>query len=203
MNFSNKLFNYIFLIGTLFLHLSMARTPKSIVSRNAGVVKDRLQGKGYKLEPKQFQFVLSKGQIVRFVIKAPAYISKTAIGIADDGTVKKMKILIFKMNSKDDKEATLLDGLYDTEDYFLYEILEKAYYYLIEIRLIEAAKTESGSLVELFHGFSIPEKQVIKPFDYHTDEREKPTGKMQPPCAYPERHGNCTGGEEGYIHRLE
>jgi hypothetical protein len=198
------LLSLLIVIGSSLAFFFFARAPKTILNSNTQKTRTQFGKKKYVLSNKQFQFLLKKGEIVRFVITPPYYGIKTAIGIASDGTAEKMKILVYKLSNKQDQEGDLIDATMDKEDYVFWELESKAHYFMIEIRMLASSGGDLGSYVELIHGFQEPEKQGKETeFIYHTKEWEKPTGRQAPPCSAPERHFLCTPSEPGYVHTLD
>jgi len=184
--------------------LFFATSPKTNLVSNSEKTRSLFLKKNYVLSNKQFQFLLKNGEKVRFVITPPYFGIKTAIGITSDGTAQKMKILVYKLNDRQDQEGELIDGSMDKEDFIFWELESKANFYMIEIQMLSSKGGELGSYVELIHGFLEPQKQPKEQeFIYHTKEWEKPTGIQAPPCLAPERHFLCTPSEPGYIHRIE
>lgn len=195
---------YFVLILTGLSFFSFAKPPKTLLNANSEKTRSQFKNNQYILSNKQFQFLLKRTEKVRFVITPPYYGIKTAIGITSDGSAEKMKILVYKLTSKQDQEGDLIDATMDKEDYVFWELESKAHFYMIEIQMISSTGGELGSYVELIHGFQEPQKQGKETqFIYHTKEWEKPTGRMAPPCSAPESHFLCTPGEPGYVHRLE
>lgn len=196
------MFKLYFLISLLFL--GFARAPKDLLTSNSKKTKSNFQKNGYIVADKQFQFLLRKGEKVRFIITPPHYGVRTAIGVATDGSAEKIKVLVYKLTSKRDQEGELIDATMDKEEYHFWELEQRAYYFMVEIQMLASSGGEYGSYVELVHGFKdIPKENPAADFRYHTNEGEKPTGELAPPCLAPERHFSCTPNEKGYIRRLE
>ncbi len=175
-----------------------------MLNSNSKKTKSRFKANGYAVADKQFQFLLRKGEKVRFIVTPPYYSVKTSIGVATDGSAEKIKVLVYKLNNKQDQEGELINATMDKEEYHFWELEQKAYYFMIEIQMLASSGGEYGSYVELVHGFKeMPKEKLQQDFIYHTNEGEKPTGELAPPCLAPERHFSCTPNEKGFIQRLE
>lgn len=187
-----------------FLFLGFAKSPKDLLSSNSKKIRSNFQKNGYAIADKQFQFLLRQGEKVRFIITPPHYGMKTAIGVATDGSAEKIKVLVYKLTNKHDQTGELINATMNKEEYHFWELEQRAHYFMVEIQMLASSGGEYGSYIELVHGFmGIPKENSSQDFRYHTNEGEKPTGELAPPCLAPERHFSCTPNEKGFIHRLE
>lgn len=194
-------FSFLTILG---LFINMASTPKNFLNENTKRNKESFITKGYKLSSKQFQFLLKSKGKVRFIVTPPYYRVQTALGVSTDGTVDKIKVLVYRLNDKNDEKGELLEATMDKEEYRFWELDDRARHFMIEIIMLESRGGSDGSYVELLHGFKeLPDEIQESDFKYHTDEGEKPTGKQVPPCLPQNQYGSCSGGPEGMIHRLE
>jgi hypothetical protein len=192
------------IICLALLFLGMAKTPKNYLSENTKKNKELFGANSYKISSKQFQFLLKNKNKVRFIITPPYYRVNTAIGVSTDGTVDKIKVLVYRLNDKKDEKGELLEATMDKEEYKFWELEDRANHFMVEIIMVESKGGVEGSYVELLHGFKeLPEQIKESEFKYHTDEGEKPTGKQIPPCLPQNYLGSCTAGPEGAIYRLE
>ncbi len=192
------------ILSIVLFCLGMATTPKNYLSENTKKNKELFGANAYKISSKQFQFLLKNKNKVRFIITPPYYRVNTAIGVSTDGTVEKIKVLVYRLNDKKDEKGELLEATMDKEEYKFWELEDRANHFMIEIIMVESKGGVDGSYVELLHGFKeLPEDVKESEFKYHTDEGEKPTGKQIPPCLPQNNSGSCTAGPEGAIYRLE
>lgn len=188
----------------IIILFGFASPPRDLLNSNSKRTRAVFKANGYSVAEKQFQFLLKNSEKVRFIITPPHYGVRTAIGVATDGSAEKIKVLIYKLNNKQDQDGELINATMDKEEYRFWELEHRASYFMIEIQMLVSSGGEYGSYVELVHGFKdIPKENPVSDFRYHTNEGEKPTGELAPPCLMPERHFSCTPNEKGYIHRIE
>ncbi|MCB1140934.1 MAG: hypothetical protein H7A24_06720 [Leptospiraceae bacterium] len=180
--------------------------PRLTINENRDQLISKLKKEGYVLEPKsRIRFKISPGESVRYIITPPFYLSGTAIGIAGDDSVQKMKVLAYTLDSRDDNSGTLFFGEDISNSYFFTTLSKRAYFYMIEITLIESQDKLPAS-IDFLYGFKTiqlsKEDPDLKEVYYdHSDEsnlfkdptrmpREKPipsdTGRN--PC-YSVDHG--------------
>jgi hypothetical protein len=152
------------------------------------LIKD-LKKKGFLLEPKsQIRFKLKPGEAVRYIVTPPFYLAKTAVGVAVEDKIQKIKILTYTLSSKDDLQGTLVDGREITKSSFLFTLEENAYFYMIEITVLESLDNDYGS-VDFLYGFKtqqlIKESSLQREFYYnHSDEEgvyKDPNAKNKTP----------------------
>jgi hypothetical protein len=76
--------------------LSMAVFPGRGLAANVSRVTSQLKARHYTVEGgRRFHIGLKKNESVRYIVTAPVYLSKTAIGIATDENVKKVRVVLF------------------------------------------------------------------------------------------------------------
>ncbi|MCB1176563.1 MAG: hypothetical protein KDK36_03185 [Leptospiraceae bacterium] len=204
MKILKKLLSYLILFSLLFVFFGMASSPKSILKESSKKNKELFSENGYKISSKKFQFILKNKGKVRFIITPSYYRVRTAIGISTDGTAEKIKVLVYRLNEKEDQKGELLEASMEKEEYHFWELEDRAHHFMIEIIMLDSRGGEFGSNVELVHGYKDPPEDLKDPdFKYHTDEGEKPTGKQEPPCIPQNRYGSCSPEQEGIIYRLD
>lgn len=169
--------NLIFIsVLILSLFLSMAVVPGKGLSVNVNKVIAQLKDKNYTVEAgRRFHIGLKKNQSVKYVVTAPVYLSKTAIGIAADENVKKLRIVIFKQLNKESDEVSIFGEDIDSPAY-IKEISEKSYHYVVELTLLDSASEDNYSSVNIIVAYApmpLRTAQDIKDFYYdHTGEVE-------------------------------
>ncbi|MCX7998561.1 MAG: hypothetical protein N3A69_06345 [Leptospiraceae bacterium] len=116
---------YLFILS-LF---GFATPPKDLLNSNSKKTRATFKANQYSIAEKQFQFLLKNGEKVRFIITPPHYGVKTAIGVASDGSAEKIKVLVYKLNNKQDQEGELINATMDKEEYRFWELEQRAYYF--------------------------------------------------------------------------
>ena len=78
--------------------------PKRGMSYNVAKVSTQLKDKNYTVEVgRRFHIGLQKNESVKYVITVPVLLSNTAIGIAADENVKKLRVVIYTQLNSDSK----------------------------------------------------------------------------------------------------
>lgn len=162
------------LIGTF--NLSMAVLPNRSLATNVNRVTNRLKDMNYTIEGgRRFHIGLKKNESVRYVITAPIYLSKTAIGIATDENVKKVRMVLFSQMSPDAKEHAIEGDEIESPTY-IKEIADKSYHYIVEVTLLDSKVEREYSSVDVLVAFApmqLATKEEIKDFYYdHVGEVE-------------------------------
>jgi hypothetical protein len=150
--------------------------PRRGLSANVSKVTSQLKDKNYTIEgSKRFHIGLKKNESVRYVVTVPVYLSKTAIGIATDENVKKVKIVLFTQLNKESKERSFFGEEIESGTY-INEISEKSYHYVVELTLLDSTSNAEYSSVDLLVAHApipITTVQEVKDFYYdHTGEVE-------------------------------
>lgn len=156
--------------------LSNGVFPGRGLSSNVSRVISRLKDMHYTVEGgRRFHIGLKKNESVRYVITVPVYLSKTAIGIATDENVKKVRMVLFSQLNEESRERAF-DGEEIESRYYIKEISDKSYHYIVEITLLESSADNEYSSVDLLVAFApltLRTAEDIKDFYYdHAGERE-------------------------------
>lgn len=183
--------------------------------RGVSGILSEMKSKGYMPGPKsQFHVKLKQGESVRYIITVPFYLSETAVGIMGESTVQKMKVLIYTLSGRDDIKGRLILGDEVSSNFYIKEIKEKSYYYMVEITL-EEGRSQDYISIDLVYGFKASalakEDPVTKEVYYeHSDERiifsspkkrdtPTPSDTGRNPCTTFDMGRNCippSGGAE-------
>ena len=156
--------------------LSNAVFPGRSLAANVNRVTSQLKDKHYTVEGgRRFHIGLKKNESVRYVITVPVYLSKTAIGIATDENVNKVRMVLFTQLNEESREHAV-DGEEIESRAYIKDISDKSYHYVVEITLLDSATANEYSSVDLLVAFApMPLKtaEELKDFYYdHTDEKE-------------------------------
>jgi hypothetical protein len=156
-----------------------------VLTENISIVKKELQRRKYYLTPKKYHFRLLNKQTVQFILVKQGRMFSTGIGVAADDKSKGYKIAIYELyDVKDYASKELLEKFSVTEKIFLREIQDTSNFYLIEM----ATDHPEGSVVELLHGFSAIQLNVIN---------------KNPPENVDINAGLCNFGNCGFIRRFD
>lgn len=175
--------------------------------RGAKGMLSEMKSRGYLPGPKsQFLIKLKKGESVKYIITVPFYLSETAVGVVGETSVKRMKVLVSTLSSREDNKGRLIVGEEVESNLFVTEIKEKSYYYLVEISL-EESDGDGYNSIDLIYGFKTialaKEDPVTKEIYYdHSDEKllfSKPKKRETPtpsdtgrsPCTTFDHGKNC------------
>lgn len=178
------LLSFLILIG---LVSQESESGQPVLTENISIVKKELQRRKYYLTPKKYHFRLLNKQTVQFILVKQGRMFSTGIGVAADDKSKGYKIAIYELyDVKDYASKELLEKFSVTEKIFLREIQDTSNFYLIEIEM--ATDHPEGSVVELLHGFSAIQLNVIN---------------KNPPENVDINAGLCNFGNCGIIRRLD
>lgn len=204
-----KILVFLLFTGLSFTSLfSMAIFPGRGLSANVDRVTSQLKDKKYTIEgDRRFHIGLRKNESVRYIITVPVYLSKTAIGIATDENVKKVKIVLYSQFDKDSQERSFFGEEIESAVY-VKELTEKSYHYVVELTLLDSAAKNDYSSVDILFAYAplpIKTEKEVKDFYYeHTGEiefysdpirareagwRRSDTGRV--PCTYNEYGRSC------------
>jgi hypothetical protein len=155
---------------------SMTAFPGRNLAANVNRVTARLNEKNYTVEgDRRFHIGLKKNESVRYVITVPVYLSKTAIGVATDENVKKVRIVLYSQLNRESKERSFYGEDIESSAY-INEITEKSYHYVVELTLLDSASNNEYSSVDLLVAYAplpIKTEEEVKDFYYnHTEEVE-------------------------------
>ncbi|HMV43831.1 MAG TPA: hypothetical protein PK079_20300 [Leptospiraceae bacterium] len=155
---------------------SMAILPGRSLSANVSKVVNRLKEKNYTIEGgRRFHIGLKKNESVRYVITVPVFLSKTAIGIATDENVNKVRVVIFSQISSEGKERAIEGEDIESSNY-IKEITDKSYHYIVEVTLLDTKLDQGYSSVDVLVAYApmqLATKEDVKDFYYeHTGEIE-------------------------------
>ncbi|MBK7055649.1 MAG: hypothetical protein KBF99_05615 [Leptospiraceae bacterium] len=159
----------------------------AVLTERISIVKKELQRRKFYLTPKKYNFLLMNKQTVQFILVKQGRMFSTGIGVAADDKSKGYKIAIYELHDiKDYSSKELLEKFSVTDKIFLREIHDTSNFYLIEIEM--ATDFSEGSVVQLLHGFSAIQLNVIN---------------KKPPQNIDINAGLCDFGNCGIIRRMD